>query len=48
MYVLYYSPGTASMAVHQALLELDVPHELRKLDIREMDTGAALPARITS
>ena len=22
MYVLYYSPGTASMAVHQTLLEL--------------------------
>jgi len=33
MYVLYYSPGTASMAVHLTLLELGVPHELRKLDI---------------
>lgn len=33
MYILYYSPGTASMAVHLALLEIDAPHELRKLDI---------------
>jgi glutathione S-transferase len=33
MYVLYYSPGTASMAVHQALLELGVAHELREVDL---------------
>jgi len=33
MYILYYSPGTASMAVHQALLEIGAPHELRKLDL---------------
>ena len=33
MYQLYYSPGTASMAVHQALLELGVPHELRAVDL---------------
>lgn len=33
MYVLYYSPGTASMAVHQALIEIDAPHELRKVDL---------------
>lgn len=33
MYVLYYSPGTASMAVHQTLLELGVPHELRMVDL---------------
>ncbi|MEO5624118.1 MAG: glutathione S-transferase family protein [Dokdonella sp.] len=33
MYVLYYSPGTASMAVHQTLLELGVPHELREVDL---------------
>ena len=32
MYALYYSPGTASMAVHQALLEIGAPHELRKVD----------------
>lgn len=33
MYILYYSPGTASMAVHQTLLEIGAPHELRKVDI---------------
>jgi glutathione S-transferase len=32
MYTLYYSPGTASMVVHLALLELDAPHELRLID----------------
>lgn len=32
MYTLFYSPGTASMVVHQALLELDAPHELRLID----------------
>jgi glutathione S-transferase len=33
MYVLYYSPGTASMAVHQALLDIGAAHELRKVDL---------------
>ncbi|HEX6550040.1 MAG TPA: glutathione S-transferase family protein [Gammaproteobacteria bacterium] len=33
MYSLYYSPGAASMAVHLMLLELGVPHELRRLDL---------------
>jgi glutathione S-transferase len=33
MYTLYYSPGAASMAVHQTLLEIGAPHELRKLDL---------------
>ena len=33
MYTLYYSPGTASMAVHLALLEIGAPHELRKVDL---------------
>ena len=32
MYTLYYSPGTASMVVHLALLEIGVPHELRLVD----------------
>ncbi|MBN8481001.1 MAG: glutathione S-transferase family protein [Xanthomonadales bacterium] len=32
MYTLYYSPGTASMAVHLALLEAGVAHELRLID----------------
>jgi len=33
MYVLYYSPGTASMAVHLVLLEIGTPHELRLVDV---------------
>lgn len=37
MYVLYYSPGTASMAVHQALLEIGAPYELRKVDIDALE-----------
>lgn len=32
MYTLYYSPGTASMAVHLLLLELDAAHTLRRID----------------
>jgi len=32
MYVLYYSPGTASMVVHLALLEIGAPYELRLVD----------------
>lgn len=36
-YILYYSPGAASMAVHWMLLELGVEFETRLIDI---DTGA--------
>jgi len=32
MYTLYYSPGTASMVVHLALLEIGAPHRLEKVD----------------
>jgi glutathione S-transferase len=32
MYTLYYSPGAASLVVHWVLIELDLPHELVKLD----------------
>ena len=32
MYTLYYSPGTASMVVHLALLEIGAPHRLVRLD----------------
>jgi glutathione S-transferase len=32
MYTLYYSPGTASMAVHLALLETGVPYQLKLVD----------------
>ena len=37
MYVLYYAPGTASMVVHLALLEIGAPYELRRVDFT---TGA--------
>jgi glutathione S-transferase len=33
MYTLYYSPGTASLPVHLALIELGVPHELHRVDL---------------
>ncbi|MGH8134738.1 MAG: glutathione S-transferase family protein [Steroidobacteraceae bacterium] len=33
MYSLYYSPGAASLAVHWMLIELGVPHELKKVDM---------------
>jgi glutathione S-transferase len=33
MIELYFSPGTAAMVVHWLLLELDVPHELRRVDL---------------
>jgi glutathione S-transferase len=32
MYVLHYSPGTASMVVHLALLEIGCPFRLEKVD----------------
>lgn len=37
MYTLYFSPGTASMVVHQILIELGVSYELRRVDL---DAGA--------
>jgi glutathione S-transferase len=33
MIELYYSPGTASLVVHWLLLELDLPHQLRRVDL---------------
>jgi len=33
MYALYYSPGTASFVVHWLLIELELPHELRNVDM---------------
>ena len=33
MYRLYYSPGTASLAVHWMLIELGVAHQLQKIDL---------------
>src|SRR6476659_10162641 len=32
MYTLFYHPGTASMAVHLALLEIGVPYRLEKVE----------------
>ena len=41
MYTLYYSPGTASMAVHLALLEIGAPHRLERVDFsRDSQQGA--------
>ncbi|MCY7387265.1 MAG: glutathione S-transferase family protein [Burkholderiales bacterium] len=37
MYTLYYSPGTASMVVHLALLEIGAPY---KLELVDFDTDA--------
>ena len=34
MYTLYYSPGTASMVVHLALLEIGAPYRLELVDFR--------------
>lgn len=33
MYALYYAPGTASLLVHWLLIELDLEHELRPVDM---------------
>jgi glutathione S-transferase len=35
VYKLYYHPGTASMVVHLALLELGVPYRLEKVDFEK-------------
>ena len=35
MYTLYYSPGTASMLVHLALLEAGVAYELKLVDVQK-------------
>jgi len=35
MYILYYSPGTASMAIHLALLEIGVSFRLERVDFEQ-------------
>lgn len=35
MYTLYYSPGTASLVVHLALLEIGVPYQLELVDFEK-------------
>ncbi|MCE9572458.1 MAG: glutathione S-transferase family protein [Deltaproteobacteria bacterium] len=44
MYVLHYSPSTASLVIHWMLIELDQPHELRRVDLaaNEHKTAAYL------
>ena len=34
MYTLYYSPGTASMCVHQALIEANAQYRLVLVDLQ--------------
>lgn len=41
MHVLYYAPGSASLLVHWLLIELQVPHELRRLDLEARDQKQA-------
>jgi glutathione S-transferase len=40
MYTLFYSPGTASMAVHLALIETGAPYRLEKLDFAKDEQRA--------
>jgi len=37
VYVLYYAPGAASLAVHWLLIELGVPFEARRLDLEAQE-----------
>lgn len=37
MYTLYYAPGTASMVVHLALLEIGAPYQLKSVDIEKQE-----------
>ena len=37
MYVLYYAPGAASLAVHWLLIELGVPFEARRVDLEAQE-----------
>jgi len=41
VYTLHYSPGTASMVVHLALLEIDAPHQLELVDFSKDQQHAA-------
>jgi len=39
MYTLYYSPGTASMVVHQTLLEIGAPYRAEEVDLSRKERG---------
>jgi glutathione S-transferase len=41
MYTLYYSPGSASMVVHLALLEIGAPYELKLVDLTKQEQRSA-------
>jgi glutathione S-transferase len=41
MYTLYYAPGTASMAVHLALLEIGAAHELKRIELAAGEQNSA-------
>jgi glutathione S-transferase len=41
MYTLFYSPGTASMAVHLTLIEIGAPYELQRLDFAKDEQRSA-------
>ncbi|MBC6941656.1 MAG: glutathione S-transferase family protein [Xanthomonadales bacterium] len=41
MYTLYYSPGSANLVVHLALLEIGVPYELKCVDISKGENRSA-------
>jgi glutathione S-transferase len=41
MRTLYYSPGAASFLVHWLLIELDLPHELVRLDLQAREQKSA-------
>ena len=41
MHALYYAPGAASLLVHWLLIELDVPHELRRVDLQAREQKQA-------
>lgn len=42
MLKLYYSPGACSLAVHIALLENNIPHELIKVDLQSHKTESGV------
>jgi glutathione S-transferase len=41
VYTLYYAPGSASMVIHLALLEIGAPHRLVKLDFTRDEQRSA-------
>lgn len=41
MYTLYFAPGAASFSVHLALIEMAVPHELKRVDLQSGEQKSA-------